>query len=258
MIKYRYTKAMEIIMEQIYTIPVNETFESCADSEEAKCPFCSLYNRFENDEIDLILGASMMEPDIRKKTNEQGFCRPHFDMMLAYSKRLPLALILESHLKEIRGSIRSGTFLASVRSKSDTRKLEKLECSCYVCRRLDYNFERASETAVLLWESDEAFRGKCRRQRYFCLPHYAKFVSLARDRLSKKEFTSFFNDISRLETEYFDKLCDDVSFFVKKFDYRYADEPWGDQRNAPEKAIGFLTSELHQPPEGKKATDSLT
>lgn len=245
-------------MEQIYTIPVNEAFEACAASEEAKCPFCALYNKFENDEIDLILGASMMEPDIRKKTNAQGFCRPHFDMMLAYSKRLPLALILESHLKEIRGSLHSGSFLASTRSKADSKKLTKLDCSCYVCQRLDYNFERASETAVLLWESDGAFREKCAHQKFFCLPHYGKFVALAGERLSKKQFTSFFNDISRLECEYFDKLCDDVSFFVKKFDYRFADEPWGDQKNAPEKAIGFLTSQIHQPPEDKRPTDSLT
>ena len=88
-------------MEQIYTIPVNEAFEACAAAGEPTCPFCSLYNKYENDEIDLILGASMMEPDIRKKTNEAGFCRTHFDMMLAYSKRLPLALILESHLAEV-------------------------------------------------------------------------------------------------------------------------------------------------------------
>ena len=42
--------------ERIYTIPVNEAFES-----DDGCPFCRLYKKLENDELDLILGASMME-----------------------------------------------------------------------------------------------------------------------------------------------------------------------------------------------------
>ena len=245
-------------MEQIYTIPVNEAFEACAASEEPKCPFCSLFNKYENDEIDLILGASMMEPDIRKKTNEDGFCRPHFDMMLAYSKRLPLALILESHLAEMRSKVKSGSFLAGMKSKTSEKRIDRLGETCYVCRRLDYNFDRASETAVLLWEGDPAFREKCAKQKMFCLPHYAKFIGLARDRLGKREFTSFYNDVSHIVGDYFDKMCDDVSFFVKKFDYRFTDEPWGDKKNSPEKAIAFLTSDVHRQPESKRSNDGLT
>ena len=245
-------------MEQIYTIPVNEAFEACAAAEEAACPFCALYNKYERDEIDLILGASMMEPDIRKKTNEKGFCRTHFDLMLAYSKRLPLALILESHLTEVRSKVRSGSFLASMKAKGDAKKFERLGESCYVCERLDYNFDRASETAVLLWEGDEAFRRKCASQKMFCLPHYALFLSLARERLDKKSFTSFYNDVSRVEGDYFEKIEGDVSFFVKKFDYRFTDEPWGDKKNAPERAIGFLTSDVHKAVDGKRSSDGLS
>jgi hypothetical protein len=245
-------------MEQIYTIPVNEAFESCAASEEAQCPFCALYNKYERDEIDLILGASMMEPDIRKKTNEKGFCRTHFDLMLAYSKRLPLALILESHLTEVRSKVRSGSFLASLKASSDAKKLDRLGDSCYVCERLDYNFDRASETAVLLWEGDEAFRKKCASQKMFCIPHYSRFLALGKDRLSKKEFSAFYNDVSHIEGEYFDKISGDVNFFVKKFDYRFTDEPWGDKKNAPEKAIAFLTSDVHKAVDGKKSSDGLT
>ena len=111
---------------------------------------------------------------------------------------------------------------------------------------------------MFLWESDAAFREKCACQKTFCLPHYAKFVELARDRLGKKEFTSFFNDVSHVVTEYFDKISEDVSFFVKKFDYRFTDVPWDDQKDSPEKAIAFLTSDLHHPPESKRSSGGLT
>lgn len=245
-------------MEQIYTIPVNEAFENCAAAEEAACPFCALYNKFENDEIDLILGASMMEPDIRQKTNELGFCRTHFDLMLAYSKRLPLALILESHLAEVRSKVRSGSFLAAMKARSDAKRIERLGSSCYVCDRLEANFARACETAVLLWEGDGAFRRKCASQKAFCLPHYSAFLSLAEKRLSKKDFSAFYGDVSRIEGDYFDSISEDVSFFVKKFDYRYTNEPWGDKKNAPERAIAFLTSDVHKATDAKRSSDSLT
>lgn len=251
-------------MEQIYTIPVNETFEKCMKGSlrenvsECRCPFCELYNRYESDEVDLILGASMMEPDIRKKTNEKGFCRDHFDLMLAYSKRLPLALILESHLDEVRAKVRSGSFLADRKAAKNAKRLGKLACSCYICERLDYNFDRSVECAVMLWQGDEAFRKKCAAQPFFCLPHYAVFVEEARARMSKKEFTSFFSDVSRIEGEYFDKLSGDVSHFVKKFDYRYTDEPWGDSRDSAERAIGFLTADIHKLSDEKKPSGGLT
>ena len=56
-------------MEQIYTIPVNEAFEASAADAACGCAFCAMYNKLEENELELILGASMMEPDVRIKTN---------------------------------------------------------------------------------------------------------------------------------------------------------------------------------------------
>ena len=86
--------------ERIYTIPVNTAFEQHDD-----CPFCLLYKQLEATEIDLITGASMMEPDVRVRTNKLGFCRHHFDMMYENQKRLSLALTIQSHLEELKKEI---------------------------------------------------------------------------------------------------------------------------------------------------------
>ena len=93
---------------------------------------------------------------------------------------------------------------------------------------------------------------------YFCLPHYTAFVTAARERMSKKEFSSFFADISHIESRYFDKLSSDVSLFVKKFDYRYENEPWGDSRDSTERAIKFLTADIHRDSTEKKPSGGLT
>ena len=57
-------------MEQIYTIPVNEAFDLCRDNKSEGCPFCQLYRKLENDEIEIMLGAAMMEPDYRIIEND--------------------------------------------------------------------------------------------------------------------------------------------------------------------------------------------
>ena len=61
-----------------------------------------------------------------------------------------------------------------------------------------------------------------------------------------------------MEDKYFDKLRADVSWFCKKFDYRYENEPWGDAKDAPERAKIFLNGQLHVHEDTKKPSDGLT
>lgn len=247
-------------METIYTIPVNEAFEKVQTDGACTCPFCVMYNRLEDTELDLILGASMMEPDVRVKTNELGFCETHLSQMFERGKRLPLALILESHLdhlaEEISGSMNS---LMIGRTADNTAKtLEKLESSCYICERIENNFSRMIETAALLWDNDEKFREKVSLSPYFCLKHYGRFVRAGRNFISKKNFAEFYKAVNDVEMKYFNTLREDVSWFCKKFDYRYTEEPWGNAKDSPERAKKFLMGELHIHEDVKKPSDGLT
>ncbi len=231
-------------MEQIYTIPVNEAFETSAADASCGCPFCTLYNRLENDELDLILGASMMEPDVRIQTNKEGFCRTHYDMMFVRKNRLGMALTMESHLSELRDEIKDGG-LFSKPGANALERIGKLKCTCYVCRRIEFNFSHMLETAVFLWDSDEAFREKMSKQPYYCLPHYHDFLKVASERLGKKKFPEFQKLCSQPVNAYAEKLQGDVSWFCKKFDYRYDSEPWYDSKDAVERTVKFLRGDLH-------------
>ena len=44
-------------------------------NQKCGCPLCTVEDKLEADELERILGAAMMEPDVRVKTNEQGFLR---------------------------------------------------------------------------------------------------------------------------------------------------------------------------------------
>ena len=46
-----------------------------------------------------------------------------------------------------------------------------------------------------------------------------------------------------------------MSWFCKKFDYRYENEPWGNAKDAPERARLFLSGTLHVHEEDIKKND---
>lgn len=231
-------------MEKIYTIPVNEAFEASAADEKCGCALCALYNKLEFNEIDAVLGAAMMEPDIRIETNKKGFCKEHFDIMFGYKNRLGLALILESHL----GENHSDAFphgLSSFLGKDGNKKLTEMTKSCYVCDKIEYHFSRMIDTIVLLYTEDTEFRKKFASQPYFCLPHYTRLLDYAKQKMNKKLFPDFEKAAKQIEENYYTTLTEDVSWFCKKFDYRYDAEPWKNSKDAVERAIKFLRSDLH-------------
>lgn len=228
--------------ERIYTIPVNEAFDATLEQEGFHCPFCALYEKLEKNELELILGASMMEPDIRIQTNKKGFCHRHFGKMLVAKNKLGLALILESHLAEIRHD--AADTLLSKNGANATARVEKLEQSCYVCDRIEDSFSKMLATAAYLYGQDGNFRRKLSAQKCFCLPHFRRLLVAGKAELSKKEFARLAQDAEEVLFTYFDALQADVSHFCKKFDYRYDAEPWGTAKDSPERAIRFLKSEL--------------
>ena len=42
------------------------------------------------------------------------------------------------------------------------------------------------------------------------------------------------------------QLTSSVSWFCKKFDYRYADEPWKNSKDSVERAMAFLRCDIHR------------
>jgi len=233
-------------MESIYTIPVNEAFDECRAHPETGCPYCALERMLEERETERILGAAMMEPDVRIKTNELGFCREHYNKMLKRGNRLGLALILESHLDELRSVLKpEGLRAAASTPERRFASIEKLDEDCYICQRVDYNFSKMLETSILLWDREENFREKFASQPYICLSHYKCAGEYAKKRYNKKLFAAYMESADRLVYNYMDTLREDVKWFIKKFDYRYEEEPWGNSKDSVERAIKFLSSDRH-------------
>ncbi len=227
-------------MEQIYMIPVTEAFEAAAGDKECGCPMCKLYKKLQEDELDIILGASMMEPDIRIKTNEQGFCLTHYNMMLGRRRMLGMGLMLESHLAEVEKSLKGPSLLN--RRASSVKALWELEESCYVCGRVNKNMAAMISTAVYLWECDhEGFRKKLSAQSWFCLPHYRAMLDYAARKMNKKLYPDFHDAMYEVNARYLEGLRGDVTLFCKSFDYGYDKELMGEPpKDSVKRAVRFL------------------
>lgn len=233
--------------EEIYTIPVIDAF-----NEDCECPLCFLYEKLEKDSIDFVLSPSYMEVDVRGFTNEFGFCQKHFTQLYAQPNRLGVALMLESHMKKVKEDlhtrIKKGPKAKNslFGKKSDPESLSdytgKLIDSCYICHRVDKTFDRYLDTFFYLWKKDKAFRETFKASKGLCLHHFGKLYDQGQHSLSASAFEEFAPLLIQLQEENFDRVIDDIEWFVKKFDYRYAKEPWKDSKDAIIRSIRKVAS----------------
>ena len=81
--------------EQIYTIPVNDAFDSGCE-----CPMCQMQKDLERNAIEYTMGPSYMEDDNRAMTDKLGFCSHHLRMLYQEKNRLGLALMMNTHMNK--------------------------------------------------------------------------------------------------------------------------------------------------------------
>ena len=219
--------------ENICTIPVNEIFE-----QKNGCPLCRMRDKMEQRHVEYVTGPAMMEPDIRVEINKQGFCERHMRAILKVSSvRLPISLMLDSHLQEIDEKILR---------RRNLDRLSKLECDCFVCRDLDGNFSRHVETVYKTYRAESEFRALFAEQDYLCLPHYHLLATGAKKNLGKLS-GEFLKECDRLAGKRVTELRRLLGLFHDSFDYRNAGKPTPEEaRDSLERTAEFLSS---RPPE---------
>lgn len=230
--------------DSIYTIPVSEVFEPMDG-----CPVCRLRNTLEKRCVEYIMGAAMMEPDIREETNKAGFCSSHFDMMLHSRNRLSIALMLESHLDYIKKDIfeqKQSIIKQSLFKKPDSRveRAKTMTKTCYVCDKIQWALSRMVDTTLGLWEKEASFRQLYAKQPVLCLEHYSLLADRAQSRLSPKVLPEFLDVTASLTKKYLDGLKEDVSSFCRLYDYRNAGKGDPEEKviTSVERAIWYLTT----------------
>ncbi|MBQ8139366.1 MAG: hypothetical protein IJ195_07940 [Lachnospiraceae bacterium] len=236
--------------EQLYTIPLND-----AVNAGDECPFCFIERNVEQDLLDYVLGSgsSYMEADMRAITDSEGFCRDHFKKMFAYGNTLGNGWILKTHYMNIRRemdkefkSFRPGkvSLMDKLKKASSNNSLvnwaRETEKSCYICGQFEKTFQRYLDTFFYLWNNDPEFVEKVSRSKGFCIPHFGDLCEKADETLSDSKKDEFYSMMKRLMTENFDRLQEDVSWLVEKFDYQNQDADWKNSKDAVQRGMQKL------------------
>lgn len=236
--------------EQLYTIPINEAFE-----EYDGCPMCTLRDKLENQSLSYIMGAAMMEPDIRIVTNRMGFCRKHFHRMLGMGNRLSLALILESHLQYVWENTpdpdgKKPGRLGKIKKydgEDPASGLMEQAKSCYVCSRAASFEEKYISNVVYIYKKDPAFPEKLRKQPYFCLEHTAALLEAGRKELPEAAYLALQHDLLTKAKAHLETLKKNTTAFCRSFDHNNAAKPLTDEmRYAVESDIAFLSGDFER------------
>ena len=222
--------------DDITSIPISEIFET-----QDGCPICRMRDLLEQQMVDYITGAAMMEPDVRKETNKRGFCYTHYEQMLKKHNHLGVALMMESHLDSLEKRIFGG--LVKDPAKQGKAASEALS-TCFVCERVDKNMQLMADNLCKLWERERDFRDTFAAQPTLCLPHYALLTEAAGRTLGKRVRGDFCAAAGKLAHGELQNLRADVKHFCSMFDYRNSGDnaDWGTSKDSVERCVHFFTS----------------
>lgn len=230
--------------EKIYTIPVTEIFE-----EECFCPFCKLHKRLSEEEVKYAIGAAMMEPDYRAKTNKLGFCKEHIKEINSYPKALATALILESHLDTIGEAFKNkpegkkGLFNKDKKDKF-TDSFNEFNGTCAICEKIEYTFSRYMDTFIYMIDKNDDFLEKVLESDGFCMPHFTDIINRLKENVGEKKYKLLCEKLTELQEKKFNKYRDYIKEFVASFDYQNAGKPMNAPSDTVLKASWLLNGEF--------------
>ncbi|NLO09158.1 MAG: hypothetical protein GX129_04725 [Clostridiales bacterium] len=234
--------------EKLHTIPVNEAFD-----KGGECPVCNMRKELEIKAIDFTMGPSYMEDDVRGETSKVGFCREHIELLYKNQNRLGLALILKSHMDKVIKDVEKlsgkgnriqapSLFKKQGESSGLVSYIEDLDKSCYVCEKINRTFDRYIATIFYLYRQEDDFRQKLRKCQGFCSHHYGVLYKQAPKHLTGEQLKNFISELDSLYLDNMKRVRDDLDWFIDKFDYRYANEPWRNSKDALPRTINKTNS----------------
>ena len=227
--------------ERIYSIPLTEALE-----ENCGCILCTLEKRLEAQACEYFLGPSMMEPDSREITNEKGFCRRHIRMLFDRNNRLSLALMLETHVKEIQNKLAVKKEKGFLNKKSNSfltgENIYSVTKSCALCNKLNTQMYAAAGNLAYLWSCEEDFRKLFENTNALCLEHTALVLSTCDNEIHGNKKDEFVNLLITAQQNELSRIYDDLHAFTISFDYRNAGKELSqNEKESVHTAIKHLT-----------------
>jgi hypothetical protein len=248
---------------QLETIPIWDAYK-----KETECPLCLLEAKAEKNYINFFLGSSIMNPEMRVKVNETGFCPSHYRKLFdARENRHGLGLMTNTYLhrqKELLDKPRKelgkladsaaseGTVKGLLQHKKSLKEAVKTyrdRCaeavrSCMICTRIDNTLARYAFTIVYLWKKDGEFRAAFRNSKGFCLFHLPRMLDMAGETLNNKQLGEWLSVTLSIQQDRWEALDRELYEFTQSYAYDHDASPQKDRTAALADAIQKLTGTL--------------
>ena len=187
-----------------------------------ECPLCTLLQAAEETYLQSFTHSRVMEPNVRVKTNESGFCPDHYRKLYARENKLGLALVVHTHLAEklpgLKAAIDAGAApgrRGKERLESAASQIARLRDTCFLCDLLREDRDRYCFTVLYLWEKDEEFLPEFRASKGFCLPHFADMIAAALRSLRPDRRGRWMEETAALMTGALERLEREVHAFTQ-------------------------------------------
>ncbi len=227
----------------------NETIDTAvilrAYEEAEGCPHCHYEEGADAYEIDRLLDGGMMVWDIRQETDKRGFCFDHYQKLLLGRNRFSVAVMIESHLREIQNVyLKKPVYKSGMLDKTGAGGIiNQLGEDCYLCHRMDKVMNNFEEGVVHLWKKREDFRELMQKNGKLCMRHYGRLLSVCERELDSRSGKAMAVFLFELMRKQLDGLANEAKFYCSRFDYRVtgAEKDFGTSADVLERVTNFLT-----------------
>ena len=186
-----------------------------------ECPLCTLREGAEETYLRSFQHSRVMEPSVRVKTNESGFCPDHYRKLYGRENKLGLGLVVHTHLREKLPGLRAA-FQAMQAAGRKGRKIDdaaasvsRLHDRCFICDLLAGDLDRYAFTILYLWSKDSDFLPRFRSSRGFCLEHFLSILDKARTMLRADRLQRWLDDTVPLMTDSLERLERELEAFTQ-------------------------------------------
>ncbi|MDD2533513.1 MAG: DUF6062 family protein [Eubacteriales bacterium] len=238
--------------EKIYTIPVHDAYNA-----QGGCPLCTLEQTLTDELLQYYLGPALMEPEVRIKTNDLGFCREHWrGLYNREENRLGLGLLIHTHTADVTDDLhktlpqaipatQKGLFAGKQKDFRDkilevAEAIEHRTQTCTICERLDQTMQHYLDVIFHEYYHEPEFRKQFDEGHGYCLQHLALLLRGAAKYLGQNQAAEFILHLTNQQHESLEALRDDVEWFTQKFDYRNTQADWKNSKDALPRAIRKL------------------
>ena len=192
------------------------------------CALCQIKSIIDERVTEQFLEEAVMEDHVRARVNKLGFCEKHFDKLYEGRSKLGLALQCHTRLKTFTDAIQPTT--NEKKAKKQAENIRKLSSTCIICETVNEHMDRYYQTIAKMFLAEEDFRNVFTNEESICLNHFSNLLENCS--YAGKYSEQFLKSLYDIEIKSNSILSDEIRAFCDRFDYRNAQKPLGEEKNA--------------------------